>query len=338
VQVSLDNVPNARPLFLPRAAREDGITADVIDLPDDELARVVADYPFDISAVDDGRPFFWHFTDFTDVLTDWERSFEDTEIAIGERLLLVLIMLGSVVAAVLLWLPFAVTRRHAAAAVPGRWRFFVYFASLGLGFMLIEISMIQRFALLLGFPTLSLSVSLFTLLIATAVGARLSGIVRRWPGSGLPVVTAVLIVLAATYMVSSEAVTEAALSWSQAARIVLVFLLLFPIGLLLGVFLPTGMDAVVAAASDASGSDQGRLVAWCWAVNGFFSVLGASLTTVVSLAYGFDRAVLAGLVLYVVATTVLRIRARVAVPVPTPAGEEAAAPEAVPTIAGGTHR
>ena len=47
--------------------------------------------------------------------------------------------------------------------------------------MLIEISMIQRFALLLGFPTLSLSVSLFTLLIATAIGARYSAIVRRWP-------------------------------------------------------------------------------------------------------------------------------------------------------------
>ena len=108
--------------------------------------------------------------------------------------------------------------------------------------MLIEISMIQRFALLLGFPTLSLSVSLFTLLIATAVGARLLGVVRRWPGGGLPVVTATLIVLAAVYMLRRDAVTDAALSWPQWARIALVFVLLFPIGLLLGMFLPTGMD------------------------------------------------------------------------------------------------
>ena len=83
-------------------------------------------------------------------------------------------MIGAVVAGVLLWLPFAVTR-DAPPGVPGRCRLFVYFASLGLGFMLIEISMIQRFALLLGYPTLSLSVSLFTLLVATAVGARLLG-------------------------------------------------------------------------------------------------------------------------------------------------------------------
>ena len=183
-------------------------------------------------------------------------------------------MLGAVVAVVLLGLPFAVTRRHAEVPVPGRWRFFAYFASLGLGFMLIEISMIQRFVLLLGFPTLSLSVSLCTLLVATAVGARCSGAVRRLPG-GLATVATTLIVLAGGYMVASDAITEAALTWSQGLCVALVFVLLFPIGLLHGTFLPSGMKAVVAAA-DRSGADQGRLVAWCWAVNGFFSVLGAS--------------------------------------------------------------
>ncbi len=305
LQSSLSNVPNARALYLPSTVREDGVTADVIDLPDDELDRVVDNYPYDISAVDDGRPFFWHFTDFRDVLTDWERRYEDSEIAIGERLLLVMIMLGAVVAFVLLGLPFAVTRRRAEVPVPGRWRFFAYFASLGLGFMLIEISMIQRFALLLGFPTLSLSVSLCTLLVATAVGARCSGAVHRLPG-GLATVTTTLIVLAGVYMLTSDAITEAALTWSQGLRIALVFVLLFPIGLLLGTFLPSGMKAVVATA-DRSGADQGRLVAWCWAVNGFFSVLGASLTTVVSMAFGFDRAVLAGLILYVVAAVVVPV-------------------------------
>jgi hypothetical protein len=171
--------------------------------------------------------------------------------------------------------------------------------------MLIEISMIQRFALLLGFPTLSLSVSLCTLLVATAVGARCSGAVHRLPG-GLATVTTALIVLAGVYMLTSDAITEAALTWSQGLRIALVFVLLFPIGLLLGTFLPSGMKAVVATA-DRSGADQGRLVAWCWAVNGFFSVLGASLTTVVSMAFGFDRAVLAGLILYVVAAVVVPV-------------------------------
>ena len=46
-------------------------------------------------------------------------------------------------------------------------------------------------------------------------------------------------------------------------------------------------------------------MAWSWAVNGFFSVLGTSVTTLISMSFGFNRAVIAGLVLYAVATTVM---------------------------------
>jgi hypothetical protein len=160
-----------------------------------------------------------------------------------------------------------------------------------------------QLALLLGFPTLSLSVSLFALLIATAVGARYSAVVKRWEGLGLPAVTGALMLVSIVYMTVSEPLTEAALSWPQWGRIALVFALLFPVGLLLGVFLPTGIDAALEAAGPDE-SVRGRLVAWCWAVNGFFSVIGSSVTTILSMSVGFNRALLTGLGLYVVATLV----------------------------------
>ena len=94
--------------------------------------------------------------------------------------------------------------------------------------------------------------SLFALLIATAVGARFSGVVRRWRARALPAVTAALVVLAGTYVAISDPLTETALAWPQWARIAVVFVLLFPVGLLLGVFLPTGMDAAVEAAEALS--------------------------------------------------------------------------------------
>lgn len=301
VQTALGTLPQSTAKYLPDSVRVDGITSDLITGTDREVTTIVDEYPFDISAIDDDRPFFWHFTGFGTVLTDWSRSFEDNEIAIGERLLVVLVGVGTLVAALFLWLPFGLTRRQGAAVkVRGRSRLFGYFAALGLGFMLIEISMIQRFALLLGFPTLSLSVSLFTLLIATGVGARFSAVIKRWPVGGLPVVTGTLVVLSLVYMTVAESITDTALAWDQWARIAVVVALLFPIGLLLGVFLPTGIDDAVAAA----GADQairGRLVAWCWAVNGFFSVIGSSVTTILSMAVGFNQALLTGLGMYVAA-------------------------------------
>ncbi len=308
VQDSARNVPDAQTLYLPGGPRADGLTSDVIDAPQDALDRIVDEYPLDISAITDDRPFFWHFTDFATVLRNPQRDFQDAEIAIGERLLLVLLLMAAVVAAVLLWLPFAVTRRRSGGSrVAGRWRVFVYFASIGLAFMLIEVSMIQRFALLLGFPTLSLSVSLFTLLITTAIGARYSAVVLRWPRTGLPTVVLALALIAIAYLYLVDPLTAAALAWPQWGRIILAVVLLAPIGLLLGVFLPTGMTAVVGLVRE--GVDEGRLVAWCWAVNGFFSVLGATLTTVLSMALGFDRTILVGLALYVVAASVLPLRA-----------------------------
>ena len=79
--------------------------------------------------------------------------------------------------------------------------------------------------------------------------------------------------------------------------------LLFPVGLLLGAFLPTGIDAALGAAGDDE-QVRGRLVAWCWAVNGFFSVIGSSVTTILSMSVGFNQALMAGLALYVVAVLV----------------------------------
>lgn len=307
LEVTLDGLPRSELVYselkyLPGAARVDGLTSDLITLSDDEVAAIVDEYPFEIGAIDDNRPFFWHFTSFSTVLTNLERTYEDSEIAIGERLLVILVGVAAVVAALFLWLPFGLTRRREAGTkVAGRAQLFGYFAALGLGFMLIEISMIQRFALLLGFPTLSLSVSLFTLLIATGVGARVSSILTRWKRLGIPATAAVLIVLSIVYMAIAASVTDSALAWPQWARIAVVIALLFPIGLVLGAFLPAGIDAAVAVSGDDE-AVRGRLVAWCWAVNGFFSVIGSSLTTIVSMSYGFNSALLFGLVMYVIAT------------------------------------
>ena len=302
LETALQDLPRSQAKYLPGAVRVAGLTSDLITQSDEEAQATVDAYPFEIGAIDDDRPFFWHFTSFSTVATDFQRTYEDSEIAIGERLLVVLVGVATLVAVIFLWLPFALTRRRGnATKIVGRAGLFGYFAALGLGFMFIEVSMIQRFALLLGFPTLSLSVSLFTLLIATAVGARFSAVLSRWKRVGLIPVAVVLIALSLLYMSVAASITDSALAWAQWARIALVIALLFPVGLLLGAFLPAGVDAAVAL-SGADEASRGRLVAWCWAVNGFFSVIGSSVTTIVSMAYGFNRALLTGLAMYAIAT------------------------------------
>ena len=310
----IPQVAGARAVHLPGGGGTgEGLTSQLITADQATVDRLVADYPFDIGAITDDRPFFWHFTPYSDVLTQFSRGYEDSEIAIGERLLLMLLAVAVVTAALLLFVPFVasriVARRHpearqASPRVLGRWRLLVYFAALGLGFMIVEISMIQRFALLLGYPTLSLSVSLFTLLIATAVGARYSDTLTRGRPARLAAVVAAMWAVTMLYLLVSDPITDAALAWPSAARILLVVALLLPVGVLLGMFLPNGIDAARRAAGE-SGADEGRLVAWCWAVNGFFSVIGSTATTMLSMTFGFNRTIVVGLVLYVAAVAVL---------------------------------
>lgn len=302
------NLPESRVLYVPGRVSEPGISTDIITGTDGAVADLIDSYSFDISPVTDDKPFFWHFTPFPDVVKNFDRTFEEYEIAIGERLIIALVVTAALVALLLLGLPFMVGRSRSAADAIGRRKragLLIYFAALGFGFMLVEISMIQRFALLLGYPTLSLSVSLFTLLLSTALGARLSDHTFGRGGRRLASAAGVLTAIVGLYLLISDSVTETALAWPSAARIATAFALLFPVGIVLGAFLPAGIDAARRIAGARPEADEGRLIAWCWAVNGFFSVMGSSVTTISSMTFGFDRTVVIGVVLYWVAISVL---------------------------------
>ena len=97
--------------------------------------------------------------------------------------------------------------RDPAAGISGSWSgrpdgwlaWLAYFGALGAGFMLIEVSVLQRFVLLLGHPVYSLTVTLFSLLLGTGLGAawsrRLdSATLRRSGAIGIVIVAAIALV------------------------------------------------------------------------------------------------------------------------------------------------
>ena len=109
-------------------------------------------------------------------VSDWE----DT---VGERVLVLLLIIAAIMAAVFLLLPFVAIRRD-WSELPRKRISFVYFASLGLGFMFFEITLIQRLTLFLGYPTYSLTVTLMSLLVFVGIGALLSGRIQPRHASG----------------------------------------------------------------------------------------------------------------------------------------------------------
>jgi hypothetical protein len=174
----------------------------------------------------------------------------------------------------------------------------LYFGALGAGFMLIEVSVLQRFVLLLGHPVYSLTVTLFSLLLGTGLGASWSrgleaATLRR---SGV-IAAAIVALTAIAVIVASPAVIEWAISFPRPARMAIAAAMLVPMGLVLGVPMPTGMRLLSARAP--------QMVAWAWGINGALSVLGATLAIFIAMNWGFRVALLTASITYLIGSIAL---------------------------------
>src|SRR5438046_2117797 len=133
----------------------------------------------------------------------------------------------------------------------------LYFGALGAGFMLIEVSVLQRFVLLLGHPVYSLTVTLFSLLLGTGIGAACS---RRLREDTLARSTAImLVVIAVLALVVIAGVTPLitwAIPFSRGIRIAIAVAALVPIGIALGVPMPAGIRLLHSRAP--------QMVSWAW--------------------------------------------------------------------------
>jgi hypothetical protein len=283
----------------------------VVTLAPEELDAWLDGHPYDLRPVFDDSPFFWHFTRFrrsfrSPISRAGDLDWEDT---LGEQVVLALLLVSAVFAALWLGLPFLLIR-HAWFRLPRKSISSVYFAGLGLGFMFVEVGLIQRFTLFLGYPTRSLSITLFALLLSSGAGSVAS---EGWQGrrdTALALLLAALAVLVGVHHFLVPSVFEQFAGAPLSVRALIAVLLIAPLGLCLGAFLPLGLRSVAEL-----GVHQGEYVAWAWAVNGFFSVLGSISSTILAMLFGFD--LLLSMALLVYAASVYSLR-RFAAPAASP--------------------
>lgn len=287
--------------YAPERDYSPGLLSELITTPSDELDAWYDAQESDVRPITDDGPFFWHFTRFGDVIRDFDDRVDrfDSENAVGERVLILLLVVATAFAAVFLLVPF-IAIRGTWSRLPRKGSSALYFASLGLGFIFFEIVLIQRLTLFLGYPTYSLTVTLASLLVFTGVGAYLSGKVSPRRERVVPALLAAVVALTLFFQYGLEHVTDGNIDWPLAARVTLVFVLLAPLGVCLGMFMPLGLGAVSHLTADAR-----EYVAWGWAVNGFSSVIGSVLSTILAMMYGFRGVLFLALLAYLVALAVL---------------------------------
>jgi predicted membrane-bound spermidine synthase len=243
-----------RPLFAP--LRRGGVQA---------MVRAVEG---DISPVSDARPFFY------DVGSGIDPKLRSL---FGGALL---------VCALVLLLPLAHgPARHVVSGGVAPFILAFYATGLGAAFMLVEMYLLQRMGLFLGYPTLSLAATLFGLLLAAGIGSLFSARFSLLQSArGLGFCTLGVGVFCLIYGVPLDSLLSTAHTWSAGARGLLVLALVFFPGLLMGALFPSAMRL----------ASSPICVPWMWAANGFSSVLGSVGAVVLAMQWGVDQVLFVG--------------------------------------------
>lgn len=171
-------------------------------------------------------------------------------------------------------------------------RYLVPFAVfIGLGFMVLEITFIQKFLLLLGTPIMALTVILFSILLSSGIGAYASGrLFRGRPHRAVFVSVPVLAGMILFYLFSLQGIIDAAITADLPARAALTFALLFPAGLLMGFQFPS----LIGMSANNAGNDTTLL----WGINIIASIIGTVLAALLAMVIGFNGNLVIGLAMY----------------------------------------
>ena len=289
----------ARPSFGVSASpggndRAENVFQHFLSLRDPRLERqFISKYPFDIHPAVDDRPFFFNFSYWWHLLPGVKLFPDQPEgwvfVPVLQLSLVLLAAAICVVMVVSILLPLAILARRRVEA-PSKNRFAFYCAGAAIGYLAIEVALMQAFGLFLGHPNYAISVVLAALLLASGIGSLYARqIVERLVNVRyLSYLLAVVVLL--EYLVAFPLLTRS-LGLPFLVRALLTGAMVFPVGVCLGVFLPTALDQLKR--------ESPELVPWAWGVNGIFSVLAPLLAVGIATTFGISVLLLSSLPIYI---------------------------------------
>ena len=252
--------------------------------------NLYAEYDFNLKPATDNRPYFSQFLRWTRVpqLTELYGIRKVPFFELGSFMIAATFILLSVFAVILIILPlFRLGWRG-----PGKWRTFFYFGGLGLGFMLLEIVLMQRLTLFLGHPVRAAATVIAALLSFSGLGSLASSklparpvVIRRLIGC-----IALLIV---AYAVATTLFLKSGGTLSFPLKAILAALFIAPLGFCLGMPFPLGLRFL--------NEQQPEHLPWAWAINGCFSVIGPVLAILVAVQAGFPTVFILASTAYLIA-------------------------------------
>jgi len=282
------------PLKLLYAPSERGTNAFAQLIQSNNPQAFSANYAYNVTPVTDNAPFFFFTLKAGRLLSPHSNSSAmDWKVNLGVAVLGMLLILSLLAVLAFLVLPLLLK----GGATPRATSALFYFVAVGLGYIIVEVTFIQRFVLFLGHPTYALTVVVFLMLLASGAGSLTS---TQWlRDSGRVWLPLALIVLALlVYVGALPVVLERLVGATFALKLVISAVLLVPLGFAMGMPFPAGLRALAAIEHEGPG---GNSIEWAWAMNAASSVLGSVLAIVIAIQFGLNVTLSCGAAAYLLA-------------------------------------
>ncbi len=261
----------------------------------DDFEEIIKEVGYDISPVADDNPFFYKFE---------ERLPQSVSQVFWSSLIMMILV---ILIPLLFW-----RKRFSQTEIRSKSkrslfnqnliRPVVLFSMLGIGFMLVEISLIQRFVLFLGQPVLSMTALLFSLLVGAGIGSMCSGrLASDKIIKGITIAAAFIVAILLIYTFLLPVIFEQLLGLGLTIRLLATIVMLIPLGFCMGFPFPLGIKLL----REMRMEDH---IPWMWGINGICSVLGSAMTIVIAISLGFTEALLIGAFCYFLVFLVFRKR------------------------------
>ena len=249
-------------------------------------------WAYNVKPATDDRPYFFDFFRWRSLpgFIESHGHYWFQRLELGYVVLVISLVQIVVAATLLLLLPLFIWARQ--RTTPASLALF-YFLLLGFGFLALEMSLMQRFTLLMGDPLLAAAAVLSAFLFFSGCGSLSSQLWVRSPLKAIALSGLAITLIAPLVLFLSQSLLGFVASYSTAGRFLVTLSLLAPLAFFMGWPFPAGMSLL----KESSPS----LLAWAWGVNGFASVAAAPLAVLLAMSLGFRLVLALAIMAYLLA-------------------------------------
>lgn len=252
----------------------------------DDIDAVIANYEKDIAPATDNKPFFDNNIGFSNLTIDGMlETFAQDEKGIlalkdrpvAETTLLAILIQTIIIATLLILVPLRKLKGKGKSTFSKP--YLIYFACLGLGYIMMQICLIQKFTLFLGQPVYTLLTVVSTMLISSGIGSMFS--IKFFANSKqkLYIIFGIIVVLAVALGFLVPVIFDSLVRLELMWRVIVSALIIAPLGFFMGMPFPIGLTLI--------DDNDRRYAAFAWGINGFFSVIGTVTAIILAMTAGF---------------------------------------------------